>query len=175
MTDTLCFCKWRVVQSVAQISSLMWISSNLCVICCLSQWSASVCVCFGVYPACPVCFVSLQAADKDTVPTQLVSACLSPTSASAASGVRLPSSSLFSSSSVHPRFSSGTCPRVQSTTDPSPLRHLTFLLLLFPYYTITELWLPFPAPFTLCCSSHPFNTFHLFCWYKNSKYHIVRQ
>lgn len=65
--------------------------SHSLIVCTSAHWSASVCVflwvcvcvCWCVWEraclsTCPVCFVSLQSADKDTVPAQLFSACLPP-------------------------------------------------------------------------------------------------
>lgn len=47
-------------------------------VCTCAHWYASICICFGVcvrvcmcLSACPVCFVSLQSADKNTTPAQL--------------------------------------------------------------------------------------------------------
>lgn len=89
------------------------------------------CVCLCACPStCPACFVSLQSADKDTVPAQLFSASL----ASAAPGVNL----LFS---PPPHLTSPPSPSLPGFSAPiiNLLFALDTLLLLHPLHTFPPL------------------------------------
>lgn len=113
------------------IHSLVYICTVICFCLCVF-----VCVC-SCLSACPVCFVSLQSADKDTVPAQLFSACLPASLASAAPGINLPSSSSLTSSSVHSHV------HVLSSNLPSlsspHLLYLTSPLPHLPHYPVTPI------------------------------------
>lgn len=146
--QTVCaFEGWMQFSLWLEFSSLMLCSSTLCVICHLSQWSASVCVCFGVCMWVCLHVLCALSACSQLIKTQRQLSCFLP---------------------VCPQ--AGTSPNISF----SPLPHFTEHLLCFPHYWVTVIAL---ALHTLLLSN-PLDTFHLFvafCWYQNSKHHIVRQ
>lgn len=129
-------------------------------VCTCAHWYASICICFGAcvrvcmcLSACPVCFVSLQSADKNTTPAQLFFPC--PVSLAPLPLILVLSHSIHLSRALFSILSSGSS---DSPHLPLLSHYLNRIYIIRLRGALDTLLPPNPA----------------FCWYQNSKHHIVK-